>query len=168
MCGRFSLGVTIRVGQLFDLPNWPETPPRCNIAPSQEVRAVIQNRETGAREFRPFRWGLVPSCATDLAIGDRMINARSETAAAKPVTSFIDSPSAHHAYWVSEEDLYPAPGPHKPPPQNPGRRGHSRESREEHRGGRDVIWFPHTTPGWQEGSRVNCRWKGIPGLTGCQ
>ncbi|MBP1776132.1 MAG: hypothetical protein H6Q86_2142 [candidate division NC10 bacterium] len=84
MCGRFSLGATIRIGQLFDLPNWPETPPRYNIAPSQEVPAVIQNREVGGREFRPFRWGLVPSWAKDPAIGNRMINARSETAATKP------------------------------------------------------------------------------------
>ena len=84
MCGRFSLGATIRIGQLFDLPNWPETPPRYNIAPSQDVPAVIQNRETAAREFRPFRWGLVPSWAKDPAIGNRMINARSETAATKP------------------------------------------------------------------------------------
>jgi len=84
MCGRFSLGATIRVGQLFDLPNWPETPPRYNIAPSQEVPAVIQNREVGGREFRLFRWGLVPSWAKDPAIGNRMINARSETAATKP------------------------------------------------------------------------------------
>jgi len=84
MCGRFSLGATIRVGQLFDLPNWPDTPPRYNIAPSQEIPAVIQNRETGVREFRPFRWGLVPSWAKDPAIGNRMINARSETAAGKP------------------------------------------------------------------------------------
>jgi len=85
MCGRFSLGATIRVGQLFDLPNWPETPPRYNIAPSQEVPAVIQNKETGGREFRPFRWGLVPSWAKGPAMGNRMINARSETAATKPV-----------------------------------------------------------------------------------
>jgi len=84
MCGRFSLGATIRVGQLFNLPNWPETPPRYNIAPSQDVPAVIQNGETGGREFRPFRWGLVPSWAKDPAIGNRMINARSETAATKP------------------------------------------------------------------------------------
>ncbi len=84
MCGRFSLGATIRVGQLFDLPNWPDTPPRYNIAPSQDVPAVIQNRETGAREYRPFRWGLIPSWAKDPAIGNRMINARSETAATKP------------------------------------------------------------------------------------
>jgi len=45
---------------------------------------VIQNRETGGRAVRPFRWGLVPSWAKDPAIGSRMINARSETAATKP------------------------------------------------------------------------------------
>ena len=84
MCGRFSLGATSRVGQLFDLPTWPETPPRYNIAPSQAVPAVIQARETGTREVRPFRWGLVPSWAKDPAIGNCMINARSETAASKP------------------------------------------------------------------------------------
>ena len=84
MCDRFSLGETTRVGQLFNLPNWPETSPRCNIVPRQEVPAVIQNRETGAREFQPFRWNLVPSWATDPAIGNRMINARSETVATKP------------------------------------------------------------------------------------
>jgi putative SOS response-associated peptidase YedK len=69
MCGRFSLGATIRVRHLFGLPNWSETPPRYNIAPSQDVPAVIQNRETGTREFRPFRWGLVPSWAKDLSSG---------------------------------------------------------------------------------------------------
>jgi putative SOS response-associated peptidase YedK len=84
MCGRFSLGATIRVGQLFDLPNCPDMRPRYNIAPGQDVPAVIRNRETGDREFRPFRWGLVPSWAKDPAVGNRMINARSETAATKP------------------------------------------------------------------------------------
>ena len=27
MGDRFTLGAKIRVGQLFDVPNWPETPP---------------------------------------------------------------------------------------------------------------------------------------------
>ena len=27
MCARFSLGATLCVGQLLDLPNWPDTPP---------------------------------------------------------------------------------------------------------------------------------------------
>lgn len=84
MCGRFSLGGTVRVGQLFDLPNWPETPPRYNIAPGQDVPAVIRNRETAARESRLFRWGLVPFWAKDPTIGNRLINARAETVAAKP------------------------------------------------------------------------------------
>jgi putative SOS response-associated peptidase YedK len=40
--------------------------------------------ETGTREFRSFQWGLVPSWAKDPAIGNRMINTRSETAVMKP------------------------------------------------------------------------------------
>jgi len=84
VCGRFSLGGTVRVGQLFDLPNWPETPPRYNIAPGQDVPAVFRNRETAARESRTFRWGLVPFWAKDPTIGNRLINARAETVAAKP------------------------------------------------------------------------------------
>jgi putative SOS response-associated peptidase YedK len=82
--GRFSLGGTVRVGQLFDLANWPETPPRYNIAPGQEAPAVIRNRETAARESRTFRWGMVPFWAKDPTIGNRLINARAETVAAKP------------------------------------------------------------------------------------
>jgi putative SOS response-associated peptidase YedK len=84
MCGRFSLGATIKVAQLFDLPDWPDMPPRYNIAPSQDVPAVIQNRETASRELRPMRWGLVPFWAKDPKVGNRLINARAETLATKP------------------------------------------------------------------------------------
>lgn len=84
MCGRFSLGATIRVGQVFDLPEWPDMPTRYNISPSQGVLTVLVNRETAAREVRAMRWGLVPSWAKDPAIGHRTINARAETAATKP------------------------------------------------------------------------------------
>ena len=66
------------------LPNWPKTPLRSKIAPSQVIPAAFQNRATGAREARLFRWGLVPSWARDLAIGNRLINAQAETAATKP------------------------------------------------------------------------------------
>jgi putative SOS response-associated peptidase YedK len=84
MCGRFSLGATIRVAQVFDVPNWPDLAPRYNIAPGQNIAAVIQNRETARREVRSQRWGLVPSWAKDGSIGNRLINARAETVAAKP------------------------------------------------------------------------------------
>jgi putative SOS response-associated peptidase YedK len=85
MCGRFSLGATIRVGQLFDLPDWPDIPPRYNIAPSQDVLTVIEDRETAVREARPMRWGLVPFWAKEPSAGIRTINARAETVADRPV-----------------------------------------------------------------------------------
>jgi putative SOS response-associated peptidase YedK len=85
MCGRFTLGATAAdLARQFDLPTVPDWTPRYNVAPSQTVAAVIQHQETGNREFQGLRWGLVPSWAKDPAIGNRMINARSETAATKP------------------------------------------------------------------------------------
>ncbi len=56
--------------------------PRYNIAPSQDV-AVVRAAANG-RRFSMLRWGLIPSWAKDPAIGHKLINARSETAAEKP------------------------------------------------------------------------------------
>ena len=69
--------------------------PDYNVAPTKEVYAVVQRPpraadETGGadpepeRQLRVLRWGLVPSWAKDPSIGNRMINARSETVAEKP------------------------------------------------------------------------------------
>jgi putative SOS response-associated peptidase YedK len=52
-----------------------------NVAPSQEVLAIA--RYDGENWLVKFHWGLVPFWATDTAIGNRMINARSETVAEK-------------------------------------------------------------------------------------
>ena len=85
MCGRYSLtGPDEAMRQLFAY----ESPPlniaaRYNIAPTQQV-PVVRRDETGAREMVMLRWGLVPTWADDLGIGARLINARSETVAAKP------------------------------------------------------------------------------------
>lgn len=85
MCGRFTLiAPGEAVAELFDLSEAPELAPRYNIAPTQPVAAVRYNRDKGKREFTHFHWGLIPSWAKDPAIGSRMINARSETAAEKP------------------------------------------------------------------------------------
>ncbi|MBN8235970.1 SOS response-associated peptidase [Halobacillus kuroshimensis] len=56
--------------------------PRYNIAPGQQVLAVIHD----GREKRAglMKWGLVPSWSKDPKIGYKMINARSETAHEKP------------------------------------------------------------------------------------
>ena len=58
--------------------------PRYNIAPTQSVACVVRLTTGGPRQLDLFRWGLVPSWADNLAIGSRMINARSETVAEKP------------------------------------------------------------------------------------
>ncbi len=61
---------------------FPEAvPARYNIAPTQDV-AVVPN--DGEKRVQFFRWGLVPFWAKDPAIGNRLINARAETAAEKP------------------------------------------------------------------------------------
>jgi len=54
---------------------------RFNIAPTQQVHCVTNEQDQ--RIARPMQWGLVPAWAKDPAVGNRMINARSETVADK-------------------------------------------------------------------------------------
>ncbi|MBI3994036.1 MAG: SOS response-associated peptidase [Candidatus Lambdaproteobacteria bacterium] len=85
MCGRFTATYTgEELAQLFLLPEVPRMAPRYNVAPSQPVAAVRLRQRDGQRELTYFQWGLIPSWAKDPAIGNRMINARSETVAEKP------------------------------------------------------------------------------------
>jgi putative SOS response-associated peptidase YedK len=86
MCGRFRQSRTKQLldeyfGSVSDEDDWA---PRYNIAPTQPVAVVRQNLSEPRRELSLMRWGLVPSWAKDLSGGARMINARSETAAAAP------------------------------------------------------------------------------------
>jgi putative SOS response-associated peptidase YedK len=84
MCGRFTLTSSPdQLTALFGLVELTRIEPRYNIAPTQTVFAVRVN-QAGEREPGFFRWGLIPSWADDPAIGNRMINARSETVADKP------------------------------------------------------------------------------------
>ena len=58
------------------------------LAPSQPVAVVRSTGVGGAsRELAWLRWGLIPHWAADASIGSRLINARAETAAAKPAFS---------------------------------------------------------------------------------
>ena len=84
MCGRLTQRMSWReLHELLDLVGAPlNLRPRYNVAPSQDVAAVrIAENGTG---LAMLRWGLIPSWAKDPAIGHRLINARSETAAEKP------------------------------------------------------------------------------------
>lgn len=85
MCGRFALIASgEEIAELFQLSERPLLAPRYNIAPTQPIAAVRLNPHTKQKEATHFHWGLIPSWSKDPAIGNRLINARSETAAEKP------------------------------------------------------------------------------------
>ncbi len=63
--------------------------PRYNLAPTQNLAAVIQASTNASPTLTELRWGLIPSFTDDIRFGDKTINARSETAASKP--AFRDS-----------------------------------------------------------------------------
>lgn len=82
MCGRFTLTIDInRVAQAFHVEPSVQVQPRYNIAPTQDVVAVMRN---GTTHLDMLRWGLIPAWAKEESVGSRMINARAETLAEKP------------------------------------------------------------------------------------
>ncbi|AFZ34336.1 protein of unknown function DUF159 [Stanieria cyanosphaera PCC 7437] len=85
MCGRFTLyHSSSEIAKAFNLANLPELKPRYNIAPTQEVAAIVGSEVKGGREFKWLRWGLIPHWAKDSSIGAKLINARAESVAQKP------------------------------------------------------------------------------------
>lgn len=90
--------------------------PRYNIVPTQSVPVFFLDPEDGAPRLEPMRWGLIPSWAKDPSIGNRMINARSETVHEKP---------SFRAAFRSRRCLVPASGffewsAHSPDPRGAG------------------------------------------------
>jgi putative SOS response-associated peptidase YedK len=83
MCGRFTLTVNpAEMQDAFTDYDFPaQFAPRFNIAPTQPVLAIPND---GGNKAGFFVWGLIPSWAKDPSIGNRLINARSETLAEKP------------------------------------------------------------------------------------
>jgi putative SOS response-associated peptidase YedK len=84
MCGRYTLKTSINsLAEHFEIEEYPSSiTPSYNIAPTQEVAAVVEEDEKRVLEM--FHWGLIPSWAKDPAIGNKMINARAETVSEKP------------------------------------------------------------------------------------
>lgn len=84
MCGRFSQSLAGEaIAEAFQLTETPDWQPRYNIAPTQMIPAIVA-AEGNVRQFKPLRWGLIPSWAKDPTIGAKLINARSETVTEKP------------------------------------------------------------------------------------
>ncbi|HEY7402036.1 MAG TPA: SOS response-associated peptidase [Candidatus Angelobacter sp.] len=87
MCGRYRLTAKERwLSEYFNIPAEDiEWAARWNIAPTDEVATIRQDRKEPKRIFAKMRWGLIPYWSKDKSIGARAINAMSETAAEKPV-----------------------------------------------------------------------------------
>ena len=86
MCGRFTLKTDpetlTETFPGFTTPAPDETRLPVTISLPLRQIAVVPNNGENSVEF--FQWGLIPSWAKDPKIGNRMINARSETLAEKP------------------------------------------------------------------------------------
>ncbi len=86
MCGRYTLTKSPaaelnRVG----ISDPPDIPARYNVAPGQQVPAVVNEPElNGRRILRSLEWGLIPPWMKEKDQNRRLINARSETIDSKP------------------------------------------------------------------------------------
>ncbi|NIS63963.1 MAG: hypothetical protein GTO05_02220, partial [Gemmatimonadales bacterium] len=81
MCGRFSQAQIAELDrELFKLLRIPAVEPRYNVAPTQDAAVVRAVPGATERSLDFLRWGLIPHWAKDFTIGNRMINARAETA----------------------------------------------------------------------------------------
>jgi putative SOS response-associated peptidase YedK len=85
VCGRYRLTAKERwLSEYFSIPAQDlEWAARWNIAPTDEVATIRQDRHEPKRRFAKMRWGLIPYWAKDASIGAKTINAVSETAAEK-------------------------------------------------------------------------------------
>ena len=84
MCGRFAGFTSLEELQTYFPIEVAEiqVQPNFNVAPTQEILAIAKHK--GKNHLSKYHWGLVPFWSKDVSIGHRLINARSETAAAKP------------------------------------------------------------------------------------
>ena len=108
MCGRYSLFTPQpNLRARFDAEPTRSLEPRYNCAPGQEL-PVIRDDTPGRIDF--LRWGLIPSWADDESVGNRLINARSETVREK--RSFRDAYESRRCLvladgfyeWVAGDD----------------------------------------------------------------
>ena len=85
MCGRKTLSRDIKsIIEEMNIEEWQDSDlyqPRYNISPSQYSPVII---DKVVRHAKLMRWGLIPNWATNLSIGSKLINARSETLLQKP------------------------------------------------------------------------------------
>ena len=125
MCGRFAFTISAEVfAETFGVSVPPILEHRYNIAPTQQVLIIRKGAE--GRSLANARWGLVPNWAKDISIGNKMINARSETVHEKPAFrqaiktrrcivpasgfyEWVAKPNGKFPYYISMGDGSPLP-----------------------------------------------------------
>ena len=102
MCGRYvSVSSPTILAERFQVEEVriEAVEPSYNVTPRAEVPVVAESR--GRRVLDLVRWGLVPSWAKDLSIGDRCINARAER---------IQTANAYKRAFAKRRCIIPADG----------------------------------------------------------
>ncbi len=102
MCGRYTNTAGVQeLNERFKVPFPGEGGThRYNIAPTEEVLTIVAPK--GEPQAELMRWGLIPSWATDPAIGNRMINARMETVTSKPAFRRLVPRGARRALQIAD------------------------------------------------------------------
>jgi len=118
MCGRYTnTAGPEELNDRFRLPITSDAGTRrYNIAPTEEVLAIVNARE-GGQEARLLRWGLIPTWAKDLKGGGRMINARMESITRTPAYRALIPKASRRALqladgyfeWLKPEQSAPRP-----------------------------------------------------------
>jgi putative SOS response-associated peptidase YedK len=108
VCGRFTNTKSLtdedeqklaaRLG--IQLPHSDRGFGRFNVAPSQEVVAVVEDEDE--RRVELLRWGLVPRWAKDLKAGYKMINARAETLSKRPAYRGLARQAKHRCLILAD------------------------------------------------------------------
>jgi putative SOS response-associated peptidase YedK len=85
VCGRFvSSSAPERIAAYFGAESSVESlGANYNVAPTNDIYGIVADAD-GNLDLQVFHWGLIPVWAKERKIGQRMINARSETLAEKP------------------------------------------------------------------------------------
>ena len=102
MCGRFALNENPKkLAQHFDIAGEVDISPSWNIAPSTKILTITS--KDSVRHLRRMKWGLVPSWANDLTIGNKLTNARGETITEKYHRCII--PASGFFEWKTESGV---------------------------------------------------------------
>jgi putative SOS response-associated peptidase YedK len=125
VCGRYAASrrpedLTVEF-EAVPAPGQPPLAADHNVAPTKDVYVVRQAKERDAegaptggshRELRVVRWGLVPSWAKDVSVGNRMLNARVESLTSKP--AFSKAARARRCLVPADGWYEWSPKPHAP------------------------------------------------------